>query len=268
MSRSVLTHIAAAVGGALIAAALMWTGTPGPASSGPPPASADTDRAPRSVVDDRRADAPSDRRPRRPGATEERRSGRPSPPPAADVVRAAAAAEQTAELERLRAQVDALETALEDEQDIRAEREGEAFGFPEELPEQFTEEALRAAFAETFDAIGIDGEVESLDCSEFPCIVYGDAITDGETTMQAHFDALNASLRERYGGPEETGVHASVWSGEKIDDATGEKVRENRFAFAVYPQDLVPDDQKTAMQKRLNFRQSHSRKARAAAEGD
>ena len=163
------------------------------------------------------------------------------------------------ELARLRLQVAALEEALELEQTIREEREGEALPFPEDLPHAFTEEGLREAFTDGLAAAGLDGEITGFDCSEFPCIVYGEATVEGDNreAMDKRFRALNAHLADRF-GEDTTAFNTSVWGTSATDDQ-GRKLQINRFAFAPYPRAHVPEGEAANVRSRLRYRNEQSR---------
>lgn len=78
------------------------------------------------------------------------------------------------ENERLRAVVAAQEEELSLlDVDRRAKEGGEPRAFPADLPERFTEGPLRAAFEQAIIEAGVDASVTSIDCSEYPCMVWG-----------------------------------------------------------------------------------------------
>ena len=68
----------------------------------------------------------------------------------------------------------------------RADR-GEALAFPDDLPPRFSEAALVAAFNSALKEAGLEGELTSMDCTEYPCIAYG--------TVQQDTRDLSKSLR-------------------------------------------------------------------------
>lgn len=146
-----------------------------------------------------------------------------------------------------------LKEALGQEQVLREETEGAPIAFPEDLPAAYREAGLRAAFSEALAGAGIEGEVEAIDCSEFPCIVYGSAGVDGESRapLDTAFGAFESLLDERW--PREThDQHTSVWGARQATDDGTRQV--NRFGMVVYPKAFA-DGGDPALRKRIRFRQ-------------
>ncbi|MFT3706138.1 MAG: hypothetical protein QM817_00595 [Archangium sp.] len=84
-------------------------------------------------------------------------------------------AQRDEELERLRARVAQLESTLESELKLKRANEGAPISPPANLPERLRDEKqLVAAFNKAFKEAGFDkAQVSSVDCSEYPCIVFG-----------------------------------------------------------------------------------------------
>lgn len=79
-----------------------------------------------------------------------------------------------AEVVTLRAKVAELQTALEIEQKLRKGTEGEKVLVPAGLPPRLRDEKLLvASFNAALKEAGFPGQVSSVDCSEHPCIVFG-----------------------------------------------------------------------------------------------
>jgi len=56
---------------------------------------------------------------------------------------------------------------------------GKPRAFPANLPQRLTADALKDAFGTGFAEAGIDGVITSIDCSEYPCMVWGEFTFDG-----------------------------------------------------------------------------------------
>lgn len=165
-----------------------------------------------------------------------------------------------AEAERLRKQVEVLQEALNDEQDMRNAREGDAFPFPDDLPEAYREAGLKAAFTELLAAEQIHGRITEIDCSEYPCVVHGEAeeIGGDRTILSEKLDALEEGLGARY--PKEEANHAtSVWGTTVKDEETGEPIHRNRFSVSIYPKEGHSEADNDAIRKRLRFRNEQHR---------
>ncbi|MFN3198240.1 MAG: hypothetical protein ACE366_07450 [Bradymonadia bacterium] len=163
------------------------------------------------------------------------------------------------EVAQLKRQIELLQQALDEEHAQQAVREGEALPFPDDLPEAYTEAGLRQAFTDMLAAQGIHGEISEIDCSEFPCIVHGEAEdrSADRNTINQKFDALNDMIDERY--PKDEASHsASIW-GSTTKDEQGEPLHKNSFSFSVYPKADQSEEDQTAIRKRLRFRNQQRR---------
>jgi hypothetical protein len=148
--------------------------------------------------------------------------------------------------EQLRTAVETL-TAERQEQETRA---GEQVPWPGQLSPAYREDGLRTNFMEAIRASGLAGEVKSIDCTEFPCVVYGEAATPGdrdaaEAAMKRFEEQLHAAYPEK-----DHQVHESVWgrSGKSVD---GEQEHKTMFAISVYPDDVVDKSGVEKVRKRL-----------------
>lgn len=183
------------------------------------------------------------------------------PPPGQRPATPGAYATPEQEAAALRDRVDELEAALADEKAMRKETEGEAVTFPDDLPEAFTQKALLENFTNGLTELGRDFEISSVDCSEYPCIVYGDADNEDDHLFEelALTEAM-APYREK-----KISNHISSW-GRKVVDDEGEHKRAF-FGVALHPN----EDDKARSQlisKRLNFRNQQAFDARRAEEGE
>ena len=85
---------------------------------------------------------------------------------------------------RLRRELDARQSELKTLLAERTEDRGEAVPFPDDLPPRFTEGALLKAFQQGFADVGLKGEVSHIDCTEYPCIVFGKVEGDTRDLMK------------------------------------------------------------------------------------
>ena len=89
-----------------------------------------------------------------------------------------------AENARLRAELADERATLQVMKAERVEDRGEALPFPEDLPPRFSEAALLKSFQQAFADGAVKGEVSSIDCTEYPCIVYGKVQGDTRDLMK------------------------------------------------------------------------------------
>lgn len=158
-----------------------------------------------------------------------------------------------AENQKLREQLAQAREALSAERADVAEREGRALPFPKELPESYRQDGLQRAFMDALSAAGIRGDVRSIDCTEFPCVVYGEAHHAADRAeAEADFKRFEAELRKAY--PDKVNsMHEGVWSrSHKTDDGKAEHV--SHFAISVYPSDAVDEATRNEVRKRMRHR--------------
>ena len=154
------------------------------------------------------------------------------------------AADVIAERNALRAQVKRLKSKLSDQASVLEHHLGEAVPFPADLDPLYREEALMQHFSDALKEMGADGEVTEIDCSEFPCIVYGKVRGEDGTDLRRMHDA---EALQAYG----KGIgNSSVWGGKVVKD--GEPSESAVFGIAAYPKDQVDDE--AMLQKRLRVR--------------
>jgi hypothetical protein len=106
----------------------------------------------------------------------------------------AVAAAATDELDRLRHENQRFQTELTllRSQQALATAATKPIPFPPTLDTRYREEALRDAFNQALAAAGVTGELTSVDCQEFPCLVHG------RITSPTSLDQANADLRNLY----------------------------------------------------------------------
>ncbi|MEW5850741.1 MAG: hypothetical protein AB2A00_18280 [Myxococcota bacterium] len=158
-----------------------------------------------------------------------------------------------AENRALRDQLASVRRQLEAERAEQQQRAGETVPWPANLGPQYQEEGLKKSFLEAISAAGMQGDVKSIDCTEFPCVVYGEARLEGDKKVaEKRLEAFEQQFYKAY--PEnEHSVHQSLWTtSEKGPDGTPQQ-RAN-FAMSVYPKDTVDEDTRNKVRKRLRHR--------------
>ncbi len=180
----------------------------------------------------------------------------PAPAPSAPGDRLAP--QQVEELQALltdtRAELERVERALAAEQAMRIESEGAPMPFPADLPDRFGEDALRTRVQAAFEQSGVAGEVVSIDCGEFPCVVYAELESDQE---KGHEQLLESDAMAPYA---DDGKNVSVW-GTRTRDAEGETRHRNFVGMALMPKGVVEGEERRALDKRLQFRNQQAAEA-------
>jgi len=115
--------------------------------------------------------------------------------------------------------------------------------FPEALAREYTQDGLHEAFNDSFATLGMPGEVTSIDCSEYPCIVHG-TIPVESIEQRVRFDKLLQQLQGRYRDASFYGSQTTAVRRES--DPPGPDTQ--HFALSFYPK---PD---AALQKAMNVR--------------
>lgn len=158
-----------------------------------------------------------------------------------------------AENERLRAELVAVRRDLAQREQMRRELEGEPIAFPENLPAKYREDALMDAFQQAVEASGIQGDIQAIDCSEFPCIVHGEifAPMDDAAEMRHIFESFTAALKKHY-PPGEVGF-MNRWNSMKTQgEGTGE--RNHMFSITPLPGAYMEGIDRRAMGERIRQR--------------
>lgn len=168
----------------------------------------------------------------------------PTPPSVAPVEQRTAAPALVSENDQLRREVAALRALVEEERTIDERDQGTPLAAPPGLPSRFGPDALRERISEALVQAGLEGaQVTSVDCTEYPCIVYG----EGEGGPE-EFDRLRATDALR--GYADDRHDAFGWS---FGDGTPERPRKPFFGLAMYPR---PDANARggALKKRITYR--------------
>jgi hypothetical protein len=156
-----------------------------------------------------------------------------------------------AENRKLKEQLARANSELTVVEQLRSETEGEAVAFPEDLPAAFEEAALKSAFLDVVNKLGVPGDVVGIDCSEYPCIVYGEFEVDGgraETDKQ--WERFEKLMHEHYGHEE---ANHSIRSSQHRDGKANKT--KSMFGVAVTPKSHDADQEKrNNMNKRVRLR--------------
>jgi hypothetical protein len=152
----------------------------------------------------------------------------------------------------LRDEIEKLRSALRSEKDARAAEEGSPIEFPKDLPERYRQEAMLKAVSEAIRAAGVPGEVRSVDCNEYPCIVYGDARVRGPGELDTYFRKAEEQLRRDYPAAS-SAMRTSLFSSRPKE---GEETTA-LFGIAIHPkaESEAERAQENEMRKRMRYRQ-------------
>lgn len=156
-------------------------------------------------------------------------------------------------------QIEVLQQALDEEQALRQDQEGEPQAFPAELPEAYQEAGLRASFEAMLAELPVEAEITEIDCSEYPCIVYGQAtdLSERREQIEAATEQLQAAVQAEY--PKEEANHSvSIW-GTSVETEAG-VTQQDHFSIAPYPKGDQDEAAHEALRLRLRHRkQQHQR---------
>lgn len=104
---------------------------------------------------------------------------------------------------------------------------------PADLPARFSEQALVAAFNGAMKEAGIKGDVTHVDCSEYPCIVYGDVAVTADLDAMKIAERLEGTMA--FAPYQDDANNASWWRARTKDRETGEERDDTKFGIALYP---------------------------------
>jgi hypothetical protein len=172
-----------------------------------------------------------------------------SPAPAPAVVRPLVATapvrEEAPVVAALNEKVQELERQLAIERAIRKGTEGERIEAPSNLPSRLRDEKLLlTTFNDALKAAGFPGQVSNIDCTEYPCIVFGTGFGDRDDmrALKGKLGAYEGDSFSTYG----------------FGSSDGKK-EHSFFGVAVMAPLKGPPDE--AMQKRVSFRVNQMREA-------
>jgi hypothetical protein len=129
------------------------------------------------------------------------------------------------------------QTELRTREEKRIAREGTPIALPEKTEPRFEPEHLRSAVSDALTQAKVPGRVDGLDCSEWPCIIYG-RIRGTEDEMEKLEGAKSLAQYER----DILSVLLWVVTDEAANAAPVPglpgKPEQTLFAFALYPRGL------------------------------
>jgi hypothetical protein len=153
-----------------------------------------------------------------------------------------------AENRALRQELARARAALRNEESARREQEGASIPFPKDLDDAYRQDALLRAMNDAIQKARMQGEVKSVDCSEYPCMLYGDFKAASAADLEAQMRRTEAELAKSY--PEERNrFMTSLWAS-RNPEKEGSKAM---FGVAVLPKDGAGVDQ-AELTRRMRFR--------------
>ncbi|MFH1810271.1 MAG: FecR domain-containing protein [Pseudomonadota bacterium] len=159
------------------------------------------------------------------------------------------------ELAAVRGELAQVRQELVAEREMRLSVEGEARPFPDDLNPRYLEPELKRAFHEALARSGIQGEIQAIDCGEYPCVVYGEVHAgpeDGAFDRSLH--SFTGALKQNY--PEGSNA-LRVWAAQQKRDGHdgAQDSTRNLFGIAVMPVDgKGPDAPDQELARRLMYR--------------
>jgi hypothetical protein len=163
------------------------------------------------------------------------------PGPADVDARAAEIDALRAERRALKRQLKAAQAKIAEQGETLAHHVGQPLDFPADLDPKYRQEALMERFNAAFEELGIEGGVTDIDCSEYPCLVFGRTIGQMRTKELQEAEAL-----ETYGDDLEDWSH---WAGQSVVDGLPSK--SVMFGLPVYPAGSIDPN---ALKQRLMLR--------------
>lgn len=164
---------------------------------------------------------------------------------------AAAGARASEDCEALRREVATLRTMAFAERAAREDTEGRPIPFPPGVDPKYRAPALIANFSEAARTVGSAAEIEDVDCTELPCLMYG-SVRAGEAGAEATREELIALMRKM----EADYLGAGKWfSASAFEPGAGETGQTYlRFTLSFYPNPAQGSPEQEALNKRMRFR--------------
>lgn len=163
-----------------------------------------------------------------------------------------------AENSALKEELAQVRSKLSAYEEVDNDRRGEPMEWPEDIDPVFKEAHMKEALLSTLEDLGLKGDLDSVDCSEFPCMAFGVVEVDGDREASAReMERFSETLKSHF--PSD-GVSRSnsIWSRSMPQD-DGSVKHQNNFGVSIYPDDAVGEEQKKALAKRNRYRmQSYS----------
>lgn len=156
-----------------------------------------------------------------------------------------------AENRKLKEQLESARSELQVAQQIQSETQGETVPFPEDLGPAYREDALKRAFLDVMRKNGLPGDIVGIDCNEYPCIVYGEFEVDGgRAESDAAWARFEKLMHEHY--PPDANNH-SIRASQHRDAENGQT--KSLFGISVLPKDDgIDGEARENMGKRVRYR--------------
>jgi hypothetical protein len=155
-----------------------------------------------------------------------------------------------AENRAMKEQLARLRADLNVEEELRAEREGEAVPFPEDLAPAYREQGLKSAFVDIMAKMGLPGDIVGIDCSEYPCSVFGEMDIQGDRMeVEASRQKFDELMRGHY--PESENNHWVRNSVQRDDKGNNKSI----FGITITPKSVkLENGERKNMNRRLRQR--------------
>lgn len=119
-------------------------------------------------------------------------------------------------------------------QQQRRQQDGAPMAMPAELPERFSQATLTTAFTQAVRQSKVPARLETVDCAEFPCIVYGRIFGDEEWMERIE----RAKALNPYDADVMTTLLWTSTAAEQLRGSTGSRER-TLFAVALYSREQL-----------------------------
>ena len=165
---------------------------------------------------------------------------------------------------RLTEEVAMLRRELEIERQLRGDQEGDAFAFPEDLSPKYGQEGMKAAVLDALSQSGLSGDIDAIDCTEFPCIVQGETFAPGDddatsAVLDQGSRKMQQALKRLF--PEEDNSYSVSQYGDARREVEGKVVRARRFLLSIFPTDAVDQGARKKLRRRLRWRTEQMRQS-------
>lgn len=138
--------------------------------------------------------------------------------------------------ETLQTRVEELEGRLSIEEEMRQEREGLPVESPDDLEELYKKDALLGAFQSAIAEGDLPAQVTAVDCTEYPCIVFGEAVGEKGRAWAEKVRFMDQLMKHPALSPyaDDASQRISVWR-QQEDDENGEPTSSTAFGVSLYP---------------------------------
>jgi hypothetical protein len=153
------------------------------------------------------------------------------------------------EIAALQGRVRELSKRLDEEDQIRRRSQGDPLAPPADLDDKYAEDTLLEAFRSAIASLETPLQITAIDCTEYPCILFGDA--PGGEDLTATFDRLyQQPALSAYG--DDTARANMLWQRLERNDS-GEEVESGHFAVSLFPAS-DRDERGETIQRRMQHR--------------